>query len=76
MQKTHINLWRNDEGKDWTIVINDVRHDHVSSEVLKSLVEATVIAADRSLDEQHGDLHGRETTSELKPPRTKWVEIT
>ena len=69
MQKTHINLWWNGEGMDWTIEINDVRHDHVSSEVLKGLVEATVIAADKSLDEQHGDLY------ELKPPRTKWVEV-
>jgi hypothetical protein len=76
MQKTHIDLWRNDEGKDWTIEINDVRHDHVSSGVLKSLVEATVIAADRSLDGQHSDLRGFETASELKPQQTKWVEIT
>jgi hypothetical protein len=76
MLKIHVSFCWNDEGKDWTIEINDLRHDHISSEVLKGLVETTVTVAERSLVEQHGELSHSETVSELKPPPSKWVEIT
>jgi hypothetical protein len=76
MLKIHVTFCWNDEGKDWTIEINDLRHDHVSSEALKGLVEATVMVAERSVNEKHGDLRNGQTASELRPPPTKWVEIT
>ena len=76
MLKIHVTFCWNNEGKDWTLEINDLRHDHISSEVLKGLVETTVTVAERSLVEHRGDRSNGETASELKPPPSKWVEIT
>ena len=46
MQEIKIKLWRNDETQDWSIEINGLRHEHVSSEILEDLVECALIVAE------------------------------
>jgi hypothetical protein len=75
MLKIHVTFCWNDDEKDWTIEINDLRHDHVSSEALKGLFDATVMVAERSVNDRYSDLRDGQITSELEPPPTKWVEI-
>jgi hypothetical protein len=76
MLKIQVSFCWNAEGKDWTIEINDLRHDHISSEVLKGLVETTVTVAERSLVDHRDDFSNSEPPSELAPAPSKWVEIT
>lgn len=45
-----INLWHNDEAMDWTIEINGVRHEHVTTGALEALVECELIVAQRVLE--------------------------
>jgi hypothetical protein len=42
MQEINIKLWLNDEA-DWSIEIDDIRHDHVTNKIMEDLVEATLI---------------------------------
>jgi hypothetical protein len=49
MQEINIKLWRNSESQSWTIEINGLRHEHVNTEILESLVEAALIAAEEAL---------------------------
>jgi hypothetical protein len=42
-------LWHNKESLDWSVKINGLRHEHVTSEVVEALVECAVIAAQMSL---------------------------
>ena len=49
MQQIKIDLWHNDEALDWSIEIDGLRHEHVSSEVLETLVECALIVAEKSL---------------------------
>ena len=49
MQKLKIGLWLNDEALDWSIEINGLRHEHVTSEILEALVECALIVAENSL---------------------------
>lgn len=51
LQEIKIKLWRNDEPQDWSVEINGLRHDHVSSEILEDLVEAALIVAETWLME-------------------------
>jgi hypothetical protein len=46
MLEIKINLWHNDEAMDWTVEINGVRHEHVTSEILEALVECELIVAE------------------------------
>jgi hypothetical protein len=48
-QEIRIYILRNDESLDWSVEINGVRHDHVTSEVMEALVECAVIIAETSL---------------------------
>jgi hypothetical protein len=48
MQEITIRLWRNAAG-DWSVEINSLRHEHVSTEVMESLVESAMIVAEESL---------------------------
>ena len=50
MQEINIKLWL-DEARDWSIEINGLRHDHISSEILEDLVECALIVAQKSLTE-------------------------
>jgi hypothetical protein len=34
---------------DWSIEINGLRHEHVTSEIIETLVECAVIVAEKSL---------------------------
>jgi len=45
----HLILWHNDESLDWSIEIDGQRHEHVTSEVMESLVECALIVAQMSL---------------------------
>jgi hypothetical protein len=49
MQQIKIDLWHNDEMLDWSIEINGLRHEHVTSEIIETLVECAVIVAEKSL---------------------------
>jgi hypothetical protein len=49
MQRINIDLWHNDEALDWSIEIDGLRHEHVSSEILETLVECALIVAEKSL---------------------------
>ena len=49
MQAINIKMWRNDEEQDWSIEINGLRHEHVTSEIVEALVECALIVAETSL---------------------------
>jgi len=49
MQQVKINLWHNDEAMDWSIEDNGLRNEHVTSEIIESLVECALIVAEKSL---------------------------
>jgi hypothetical protein len=49
MQQIRINLWHNDEAQDWSIEINGLCHEHVTSEIVEALVECALIVAEKSL---------------------------
>jgi hypothetical protein len=49
MQQIKINLWHNDQAMDWSIEIDGLRNEHVTSEVLETLVECALIVAEKSL---------------------------
>jgi len=49
MQRIKIDLWHNDEALDWSIEINGLRNEHVTSEILEALVECALIVAEGSL---------------------------
>jgi hypothetical protein len=49
MQQIKIDLWHNDKVLDWSIEINGLRHEHVTSEVAETLVECPMIVAEKSL---------------------------
>ena len=49
MQQIKIDLWHHDEALDWFIEINGLRHEHVTSEVIETLVECALIVAEKSL---------------------------
>jgi hypothetical protein len=44
-----IGLSHNDESLDWSVQINGLRHEHVTSEVMEALVECALILAQMSL---------------------------
>jgi hypothetical protein len=54
MQKLDIVLWMNDQRDDWSIEVNGLRHEHVSSQVVEDLVECALIVAETSLMETAG----------------------
>jgi hypothetical protein len=48
-QEIGISLWHNDESLDWSIEIDGLRHEHVTSEIMEALVECALIVAQMSL---------------------------
>jgi hypothetical protein len=51
MQEIKIKLWHNEEAQDWSIEINGLRHEHVTTEIMEDLVECAQIVAEKSLME-------------------------
>jgi hypothetical protein len=56
MQEITIRFWRNAEARnaeaqDWSVEINGLRHEHVSSEILEGLVETALIVGEEQLME-------------------------
>jgi hypothetical protein len=49
MKELHLQIWRNDEAGDWSVLINGLRYEHISSQILEDLVECAVIVAENSL---------------------------
>jgi hypothetical protein len=49
MKELKIDLSHNYEAQDWSVEINGLRHEHVTSEVLEALVECALIVAETSL---------------------------
>ena len=50
MQQIKINLWHNDEAMDWSIEVNGLRNEHVTSEIIESLAECALIVAEKSFN--------------------------
>jgi hypothetical protein len=48
-QEIKLTCWHNDESRDWSIEINGLRHEHVTSDVMEALVECALIHAQMSL---------------------------
>ncbi len=48
MQEIKIKIWLN-SADDWSIEINGLRHDHVSSQIMEAFVETSMIMAEKSL---------------------------
>jgi hypothetical protein len=49
MKELHLQISRNEEAGDWSVVINGLRYEHISSQILEDLVECAVIVAENSL---------------------------
>jgi hypothetical protein len=49
MKELKIDLSHNYEAQDWSVEINGLRHEHVTSEVVEALVESALIVAETSL---------------------------
>jgi hypothetical protein len=49
MKELHLQISRNEEAGDWSVVINSLRYEHISSQILEDLVECAVIVAENSL---------------------------
>jgi hypothetical protein len=51
VQEINIKLWRNDDAQDWSVEINGLRHEHITSRIMEDLVECALIVAERTLTE-------------------------
>jgi hypothetical protein len=49
MKELHLQIWRNGEAGDWSVAINGLRYEHISSQIMEDLVECAVIVAENSL---------------------------
>jgi hypothetical protein len=49
MKELNLQISRNEEAGDWSVVINGLRYEHISSQILEDLVECAVIVAENSL---------------------------
>ena len=49
MKELHLQVSRNEEAGDWSVVINGLRYEHISSEILEDLVTCAVIVVENSL---------------------------
>ena len=49
MKELNLQIWRNEEAGDWSVVINGLCYEHISSQILEDLVECAVIVAENSL---------------------------
>jgi len=78
MHEIKLKVWLDDQAGDWSIEIDGVRHEHVTSEILEDLVEVALIKAQKVLSDaatkklpRAGTMPGLE-----KPPRkTKVLEF-
>ena len=48
MQEIKIKIWLN-SADDWSIEINGLRHNHVSSQIMEAFVETSMIMTEKSL---------------------------
>jgi hypothetical protein len=49
MRELNLQISRDEEAGDWSIVINGLCYEHVSSHILEDLVECAVLVAENSL---------------------------
>jgi hypothetical protein len=49
MQEIKIKIYLNAADDDWSIEINGLRHNHVSSKIMEAFVETSMVMAERSL---------------------------
>jgi hypothetical protein len=49
VKELHLQISRNEEASDWSVVINGLRYEHISTELLEGLVECAVIVVENSL---------------------------
>lgn len=45
----NVTLWLNSKTQDWSLMLNDTIHRHVSFDIVESLVESSLIVAEASL---------------------------
>ena len=45
----NVTLWLNIRTQDWSVMLNDTIHRHVSMDIVESLVESYLIAAEASI---------------------------
>jgi hypothetical protein len=71
MHEIKLKVWLDDQAGDWSVEINGVRHEHVTSEILEDLVEVELIKAQKILSDAAARKRNRAgTTPKLeKPPR-------
>jgi hypothetical protein len=50
MQEINIKIWLN-AVDDWSIEINGLRHDQISSQIMEAFVETSMVMAEKSLIE-------------------------
>jgi hypothetical protein len=48
MQQLDVRLWING-ADDWSVELNGLRHEHISSQVVEDLVECALILAEKPL---------------------------
>jgi hypothetical protein len=76
MQEINIKLWPNPVSGDWSIEINGLLHEHVSAQEMEDLVEATMIAAEKSFKGAKQDERiGGSVISERKARSRKVLEF-
>jgi hypothetical protein len=75
MLEINIKLWRNHASADWSIEINGQLHEHVSTQEMEDLVEATMIVAEKSLNGAEQGERIRSGISERKAQSKKVLEF-
>jgi hypothetical protein len=71
MHEINLKVWLDDQAGDWSIEVNGVRYEHVTSEILEDLVEVELIKTEKVLSDEAAAKRNRAgTTPKLeKPPR-------
>ena len=78
MHEINLKVWLDDQAGDWSIEINGVRSEHVTSEILEDLVEVELIKAEKVLSDAAAAKRDREGTApkpEKAPRKAKVLEF-
>ena len=60
MHEINLKVWLDDQAGDWSIEVNGVRYEHVTSEILEDLVEVELIKAEKVLSDAAAAKRDRE----------------
>jgi hypothetical protein len=67
MEATSIVLRRNHTHKDWSVEIDGIQHNHVSTATLDDLIEYALVSAEHSLFWPEADINTDNLNSVSKP---------